>query len=524
MRSPTAAPPTTPTHPSAEGSSPRPGGWPSRLTTRVLLVTGVLAGWGLVAAWWTPRGPVTTSQALIAMGVGLTLGLGAGIVLNSRWSMLIAPVTFMVIFELARIATDGPTVDGLHASTYGLLALATGRGMHGLLAVAPMMLGASLGAGVTRRRSGERHNQRVARSRVRGAVTVVAATALALLAVGVAVPASTAPIVGADGQVVTGSVTELTRVDVGDHDLALMIRGESTSNPVLLFLAGGPGGTELGAMRNNGEELEADFTVATLDQRGAGRSYDQLDPASTLTLSGAVTDTVAVTNYLRGRFGQDKVYLVGQSWGSLLGVLAAQQHPELFHAVIGAGQMVSIRETDVITYRDTLARARERGDAQLVSTLTASGPPPYADVLAYEPALSQMSALYPYDHSVNAEGAGEMGEGLGASEYSLLDKAHVFAGFLDTFAALYPQLQDIDLRVDAPRLEVPVYLFQGLHETPGRAVLAREWFAALDAPAKALVVADTSGHRSLWEQPAEFHTFMTDTVLGRGVTPSSPAT
>ena len=526
----TSAPAVPRTDPTGGAQPTGRRSWTVRAVSPILLVTAVVAGWGVVAAWWTPRGPVTTAQALIAMAVGLLLGIGAGLVIRSRWSMLLAPVTFMVVVELARIATDGPTVDGPHASTYGLLALATGRGMHGLLGLAPMVLGASLGATAARRRIVDAqqltvgHVHRRAGSRLRAAITVVAATALVLLAVVIARPASTAPIVGADGQVVAGSVAELTRVDVNDHDLALMIRGESTTNPVLLFLAGGPGGTELGAMRNNGQQLEADFTVATLDQRGAGRSYDQIEPVSTLTLSGAVSDTVAVTNYLRERFNQDKVYLVGQSWGSLLGVLAAQQHPELFHAVIGSGQMVSIRETDVITYRDTLTWAQEKGDTGLVSRLTASGPPPYAGVLAYEPALSHMSALYPYDHSVNAEGAGEMSEGLGASEYSLLDKVHVFAGFLDTFAALYPQLQDIDLRVDVPLLEVPVYLFQGRFETPGRAVLAQEWFTALDAPAKQLTIADTSGHRSLWEQPAEFHTFMTNTVLGGAALQPGPST
>ncbi len=150
---------------------------------------------------------------------------------------------------------------------------------------------------------------------------------------------------------------------------------------------------------------------------------------------------IAVTNYLRGRFDQDKVYLVGQSWGSILGVLAVQQRPDLFHAVVGSGQVVSPRETDRISYRDTLAWAEETGKTALVSTLTASGPPPYDSILDYEPALTHEMEVYPYDHSGNAEGAGQMGEGLLVGEYSLLDKAHAFAGFLDTFAILYPQPQ-----------------------------------------------------------------------------------
>ena len=153
-----------------------------------------------------------------------------------------------------------------------------------------------------------------------------------------------------------GSVAELVRVPIGGHDQAMMIRGTSTNNPVLLFLADGPGGTELGAMRRHGQGLEQDFTVVTWDQRGTGKSYENLDPTSTLTLHQAVSDTIDVTDYLRSRFGQDRIYLLGQSYGTILGVLAVQQHPELYRTYIGVGQMVDPRETDTVFYADALAR------------------------------------------------------------------------------------------------------------------------------------------------------------------------
>ena len=110
------------------------------------LAVGIALASGLLAGWWTPRGPLTTGQALASMGIGLAVGAAAGMLTRSRWSMLLAPAVFVTVFELTRLGTDGPTVDGLHASTYGLLALAVGRGVHGLLTVLPMMLGASLGA------------------------------------------------------------------------------------------------------------------------------------------------------------------------------------------------------------------------------------------------------------------------------------------------------------------------------------------------------------------------------------------
>jgi proline iminopeptidase len=481
------------------------------------VAVAVPAVYGVLAGWWTPRGPLTSPQAMAAMGVGLTVGLVGGLTLGSRWAMVMAPIAFMVAFEIARLGTTGPTVDAIHLnSTYGVMAFAVGRLVHALLTLLPMVLGVAYGAALARRwrtrrpsarlQVGVLHTVGVGLRR-----TTAGLTALALIVLGVLVarPATTDAIVDAGGHRVPGSVAELTRVDVNGHDLSLMIRGRNTHQPVVLFLAGGPGGTELGAMRKHGQALEDTFVVATLDQRGTGKSYDQLDSGSALTVDSSVQDVIAVTNYLRNRFHQDKVYLLGQSWGTLLGVLTVQREPQLFHAFIGAGQMVSPVETDRIFYRDTLAWARRIGNTELVAQLTANGPPPYSNMLDYEPALSYEQEVYPYEHTGNSEGSGQMGENIFVEEYSLIDQAHVFAGFLDTFAALYPQIQGVDLRTQASTLKVPVFLAQGAHEARGRAQPAREWFKELDAPSKQLVVFETSGHRPLWEQPDEFAEFMT---------------
>jgi proline iminopeptidase len=479
---------------------------------------GTPAAYGVLAGVWTPRGPHTTFEVLTAMVLALVVGAVAGWALRSRWAMLLAPVVFMGIFELTRLGATGPTVDGINlGSELGFVAFLVGRGIHGLLVLLPMVLGAAFGAGAARRTTQERpvHRSGLQSSMLwlRRSVAIITSVALVVLAALVARPATTDPILTADGEPVPGSVAELTQVDIGGHDLTLMIRGRSVENPVLLFLAGGPGGSELGAMRRHSEALENDFVVATLDQRGTGKSYDELDPTSTLTLDNEVAGAIETVEYLRERFGQDRIYLVGQSWGTTLGVLAVQQRPDLFHAFVGVGQMVSQTATDKVYYRDTLAWASETGNTDLVAALTASGPPPYTNARLYDPVLSAEQELYPYDRSGNSEGSGQMGENIFVEEYTFMEKAHVFAGTLETFAVLYPQLQDIDFREQATTLEVPVYLAQGAHETPGRAEPALEWFEMLEAPRKDLVVFETSGHRPLWEQPEEFYDLMTERVL-----------
>lgn len=481
----------------------------------VVAALALAALWGLLAAWWTPRGPLVTSEALAAMAIGLLVGAAAGLVSGSRWSMLAAPVGFVLAFEVARVGTDGPTVDAPVLSQYGLLALASGRGFHGLVGIVPMILGAALGAGTARRldlpdRSAVSANTGV---RLRRAAAVLVSAALVVLAVLLARPASTERIVAADGEPLEGSIAELTTVEVDGRDLGLMIRGNDVDNPVVLFLAGGPGGSERGAMRNHLEGLEESFTVATWDQRGTGTSYPALDPTDTLTLESQVDDTIAVTNHLRDRFDQDEIYLLGQSWGSTLGVLAVQQAPELYRAFIGTGQMVSQLGTDRIFYEDTLEWATETGNDGLVRELEAIGPPPYDRMLDYETALAYEHEVYPYDHSPNSEGEAGFSENLIVEEYTLTDQVHLLGAFLDTFAALYPQLQEIDFRETATEFEVPVFFVQGANEADGRAVLFDEWYPMLEAPIKDLAVLDTSGHRPLFEQPDEFVEYMTDTVL-----------
>ena len=469
-----------------------------------LAVAAVLAvGAGLIAAWLTPRGPVTTPEALATMAAALLVGVAAGLVMGSRWSMLVTPVAFVVAFEFARLGADGPTVDGIHlSSAYGIIAFVLGRLFHGVLVLLPMILGAAYGVWIAGRAG---HGASATVGVMGWTLMGLASLALIVVAVLIARPATTHPIVGPDGKPLPGSIAELITVPIGGHDQSVMIRGRDIENPLLLYLAGGPGGTDLGAMRAD-VGLEQRFVVVTWDQRGAGKSYSALDPVDTLTLEQVVADTVEVTNYLRDRFGQEKVYLVGNSWGTLLGAIAVQRHPDLFHAYVGTGQMVSPRETDIMFYEDTLAWAQRTGNEALSATLIRNGPPPYDNLLDYEPALSHEHAWNPYPELDTSK---EMPFNLFVPENSLMDRINGLRGFLDTFSVLYPQLQGIDFRNDVPSIDVPMYMVIGEHEAAGRAVLANEWFEMLKAPSKERIVFGHSGHRPLFEEPAAFAALMT---------------
>ena len=257
----------------------------------------------LISAAYTPRGPATSQQALVSIAGALAVGLAIGLVMRTRWSLVLGPAVFLLAFEVARFNVRGPTVDGIAlGTTYGIIAFVVGRFVHGLLVLVPMALGAAYGTWLT---GGQmvRGNRGVVA--LKGAATALVTVAIAALALLVAQPGTTAAIVGAGAGPVAGSIAELTSVQLGGHEQALMIRGRSVDNPVLLYLAGGPGGTDLGAMRGD-VGLEQDFVVVTWEQRGTGKSYVALDPAETLTVNQMVADTIELTNLLRTRFDEQR--------------------------------------------------------------------------------------------------------------------------------------------------------------------------------------------------------------------------
>jgi pimeloyl-ACP methyl ester carboxylesterase len=440
------------------------------------------AAWGAAVGLRTPRGPLTNAEALWSIAISAGLGFGAGRLLRSRRAVLLTPWAYVVSLELCRLSLSGPSVDPPHFSLFGAVALVTGRGVHGLLSVLPMALAAAYGCGLRRRRS-----------RVLAGVGTVA---LALVTAAVAVPARTGAI--------PGGVAELAHVDAGGHHLGLMIRGRDPARPVLLFVPGAPGGSETGAMRAHLAALESHFVVATLDRRGGGASYAALDPTSTMTPAENVADILAVTDYLRSRFRHDRIILLAHSGGSLLGALAAHQHPEKFSAYVGTGQAVDVEASDQLFYDDILAWARATGKTGVAGKLERQGRPPYRSFWPYETFML-------YENQAYAQRAAPLE--IAGPEYTVLQKAHTLNAIMDTWDALYPREQDIDLRRDVPELKVPVYFVQGGNEMRGLSVLFDEWYAGLRAPAKQRITIPGAGHRAMFEEPDRFVAALT-TFLG----------
>lgn len=338
-------------------------------------------------------------------------------------------------------------------------------------------------------------------------------------------PGSTAPIVGADGRRVAGSVAVLEKVTLGGVEQAVLLRGRSEKNPVLLFLHGGPGTSELGLVRTyNCAALEPHFTVAVWDQRGAGKSFAAIEPESAMTVEQLVSDCCELVEWLCARFGQEKICLVGHSWGSLLGVLAVHRRPERFHAYVGIGQVADMLEGERRSYAWTLAQAEQRGDARAMKTLRRIGPPPYAGDLRAS-VIAQRGLVARYGGEVHGNPRGGvfllLRSLLRTREYSWRDRVNVFRGVFASMRLLWPQILSIDLLAQAPELKVPVFFLLGRHDQEAPSTVAERYFEALVAPRKTLVWFERSAHFPNVEEPEAFHRFLVDHLLAETSTPSA---
>lgn len=301
------------------------------------------------------------------------------------------------------------------------------------------------------------------------------------------------------------SIAELREVRLNGRKEWVSIRGENRDKPLLLFLAGGPGGSQLAATRYELAELEKNFVVVNWEQPGAGKSYSAIVKKQ-LTPEIYVKDGTALVRSLLKEFQQEKLYLMGESWGSALGVFMVKERPELYHAFMGTGQMVAFEETEKIDYALAMKLAKENGDQKVVDTLLKNGEPPYygkavtVKSSAYLNYLSQAMAKNP---EIQNAGFATLRD-LSAKEYGLLDKVNYLRGILQTFNHVYPQLYGIDLRKDYPKLEVPVYFLLGKHDLNALTSLVEDYYEKLEAPEKEIIWFEHSGHNPWMNEPERF--------------------
>lgn len=311
-------------------------------------------------------------------------------------------------------------------------------------------------------------------------------------------------------------VQEQHVVTLGGARQAIDVRGVDRGNPILLFVHGGPGSVEMPMAWSFQRPWEDYFTVVQWDQRGAGKSYPLNDPdalAPTMTLERYRDDAIELIEWLRDRYGKDKVVLMGHSWGSAVGLAVAAKRPDLLHAYVGIGQAIDFRENERVGMAWTLAQARARGDAEAVRAIEALAPYPDGEFTidkadAWRKWSIRWGALAAYrtDADFYFESTRL------SPAYTPADRKAWGQGSAFSVRTLWPRLAHVSHQ-DLRKLEVPVVFFLGRHDYTVPAPIAARWIERVDAPYKRTVWFEHSAHLPMVEEPGRVFAALLEHVL-----------
>lgn len=309
-------------------------------------------------------------------------------------------------------------------------------------------------------------------------------------------------------------IETLEEVVLGEQKQWILIRGENTANPILLFLHGGPGFAEMPYSHFYTTRLTKHFIVVDWDQRGSGKSYSADVADATLNLEQFLSDTHELIQLLKKRFSKERIFLVGHSWGSILGLCTAYRHPEDLHAYIGMGQVVSSKEGESLSYRYTLEQAGKAEDEQGLTTLKAIGPPPYE--AGVQSLFAQRMLLARYGGSARNISYQDFEKLRNESPfYTEQDRSTYMQAFAHVFAILYDELMGVDLLRDIPELQVSAYFFTGRHDYQTPFELVERYVRVVKAPHKEIVWFEDSGHMPNLDEPEAYQDELINRVLKR---------
>lgn len=292
-----------------------------------------------------------------------------------------------------------------------------------------------------------------------------------------------------------GTTASLEQVTLGGDKQWILIRGRDRHAPILLFLHGGPGMPMMYLAYAFQRPLEDKFLIVQWDRRGAGKSYSPDIDVSKMRVSQEIADTISLVQQLQSRFGNQKIILVGHSYGTSLGVRVAKARPDLIRAYVGVGQEGCDRKATLQQQDQWIAaRASKRGDRDVVA-LVKSGRP-----------YDRESLLFHYGGElVNSTSFLDLLKiGLRAPEYSLRDAWNVKAGVNFTHAHLKDDVGRGALMDDVRRLDVPVYFIQGVDDYTSPVPRAVAYFHRLQAPRKRMIWFNHSAHFPFLEEPKAF--------------------
>lgn len=341
---------------------------------------------------------------------------------------------------------------------------------------------------------------------------VVAIVILGMLLV-IYSPGQPEPYLDKSGNPIVGSISEKTFITINDIKQGMFIKSKDETNPVLLFLHGGM--PEYFLSKKYPTALEDHFTVVWWEQRGAGLSYHSNMPPTTITLEQMVADAVEVTNYLRKRFKKNKVYLMGHSGGSFIGIHTVVKAPELYYAYIGVSQMSNQLKSEQLAHTYMLSQYELIGNEAMVQKLKNA---PVIDGTPKEYLKLRDKAMHSLGigttHDMKSVFKGIFIQSLTCKEYTLKEKYIMwFAKSRAGVSSIWTEAISTNLMVQVPIVDIPVYFFGGVYDYTVNYTLTKEYLDKLQSPVKGFYTFQKSAHSPIFEEPQKVIEIMLNDVL-----------
>ncbi len=314
-------------------------------------------------------------------------------------------------------------------------------------------------------------------------------------------------------------ISSLEEIPLGGLKQWIFIRGIDQSNPVLLFLHGGPGEpvAAMSSSRKLDAELIKHFTVVHWDQRGAGKSYHRDIPVHSMTFDRMVEDCNALIDYLRNRFNTQKVFLVAHSGGTPIGIKTAHRYPEKVHAYVGVSQVINDCEQQRQSFNYVVEEAEKFGDMKIQEKIKAVGPPPYET-----PKKEFEKARYigRYGGFIRDNPIKQMVgfwlNYLTSPEYSLSEGINTMRGkgLNFTVKARWEEIQNVNLTNEIHSIKAPIYFFVGKYDMITPTVLVKDFYNSLNAEkGKKLIIFENSAHFPMIEEKEKYQELLVNVVL-----------
>ncbi|MCW5911556.1 MAG: alpha/beta hydrolase [Cyclobacteriaceae bacterium] len=296
------------------------------------------------------------------------------------------------------------------------------------------------------------------------------------------------------------SVSSLEEIELGGVKQSILIRSEDKSNPILLFLHGGPGMPLMYLSHTFQRELEKEFIVIQWDRRGAGKSYNKRIDTLTITDEQYYKDAIQLIQLLQTRFEKQKIFLAGHSWGTYLGSLLAYKNPELFHAYVSIGQVVNSDKSRPLQEAFIRNKAKELNRNDALNDLDKFG------VGAYEKWLFKFGAELHADTSYRPF----IKAGMKSPEYSMFDAFKISKG--SNFCSKHIQYKLVESTIEAEiqSYKIPCFFIVGKYDMTTPALLIEEYFNTVSAPDKKIIWFNQSAHFPFYEEKDNFFKTMVE--------------